>query len=434
MTKINKSSLQKAKMEFNEIHEYAQKAVKEELQEEINNKVNDILSKSLEEKEQINEDVTITISSDENIDVEEPINDKPEPEIEVIPSEEDESIEITQETIDEMEKNIKEQAPVAPETPAEIPAEVPAEMPAEPTAAPAEEVVEEIPKNDSEMIKAIYDKVIEKGEEVEVPAGQEVPVIEDEPTAAPAPAPAVEEPVVAEEDVELEFDLPSTEEKIEKIDDAIEGDEVLEIVDEDTVKEEEVIEIVPDKNEGEELEEMLGVSKSVEKTKHSTLPGKDYRTSRKLDENKKNTSNKKAQNESKIDELTKENKRLQEAVNEASKVINSYKKSFVDLRKQFDEMQTFNGKLSYALKIFAAGGLTSDEKAKITEDFDKAATIDEAKQLFNKIIAENNIKVNKDKASKLKAPATNAVKSQSEPLHENTEVKRWKELAGIKKA
>ena len=70
----------------------------------------------------------------------------------------------------------------------------------------------------------------------------------------------------------------------------------------------------------------------------------------------------------------------------------------------------------------------------ITEDFDRVSTADEAKQLYNRVISQNNIKVGKDNVSKLKSPTTNSVKSTSEPLYENAEAKRMKELAGIKKA
>lgn len=115
-----------------------------------------------------------------------------------------------------------------------------------------------------------------------------------------------------------------------------------------------------------------------------------------------------------------------------SGVIKGYQESFVDLRKQFDEMQTFNAKLAYANKIFASGGLSTTDKAKIAEEFDKTQTIEEAKKLYNKILEENKIIISKDNASKIKASTTNMVKSK-DVVYESVEMKRQKVLAGIEK-
>ncbi len=140
----------------------------------------------------------------------------------------------------------------------------------------------------------------------------------------------------------------------------------------------------------------------------------------------------KAQYESKIDELKKENKRLNESTKEMKGIIQNYKSSFVDLRKQFDEMQVFNAKLAYANKIFANGGLSTNEKARIAEQFDSAKTIKDAEKLYQKIIKENKAPSLNEKTV-LKSSATHTAKPKNETIYESEEMKRRKRLAGITK-
>ena len=104
----------------------------------------------------------------------------------------------------------------------------------------------------------------------------------------------------------------------------------------------------------------------------------------------------KARYESKLDELTKENESLKSVVNE-------YKESFVTLRKQINEVQTFNAKLAYANKVFTKGGLTNEEKAVISEQFDNCKNADEAKALYNKLIKESSV-TKKPNVSKIQLP------------------------------
>jgi hypothetical protein len=172
--------------------------------------------------------------------------------------------------------------------------------------------------------------------------------------------------------------------------------------------------LILDKQE-DALEEMLGVSQTV---KHQANRRSEI-----------NESTIKAQYESTIDELSKENVSLKETIME-------YKNSFVELRNQFNEMQTFNAKLAYANKLFMNGGLSTDEKMKISEQFDKAKNIEEAKDIFRNIVKENE-SVNPTKKSvedKIKSPINSAaVATKAEPLFESRDAKRWKELAGIEK-
>jgi len=137
-----------------------------------------------------------------------------------------------------------------------------------------------------------------------------------------------------------------------------------------------------------------------------------------------------AHNEAKIAELTEENESLKESLKE-------YKESFKVLRKQINEVQTFNAKLAYVNKLFSKGGLTNDEKVKIAENFDETNTVEEAKTLYNKIISEST-NLSNEKTEQLKSKLKSTSPSitpvtKTEALYENKEVARMKLLAGINK-
>jgi hypothetical protein len=140
----------------------------------------------------------------------------------------------------------------------------------------------------------------------------------------------------------------------------------------------------------------------------------------------------KAHQESKIDELIKENSSLKNTVKTLQNKEKQFEEAFVDLRTQFNEMQLFNGKLALVNKVLMNGGLTTDEKIKICEQFDSVQTYEEASKLFKNIIKENNIRV-VDGKEKLKSASTNTAKPKSspEPLYESDEARRAKKLAGI---
>ena len=184
---------------------------------------------------------------------------------------------------------------------------------------------------------------------------------------------------------------------------------------------------LPEINE-EEITEMLSKAKTITQGQNtlSRVP--------RLEENKNNKN--KVHNESKTDELLKENARLKTESNAMSNVIKEYKSSFTDLRKQFDDLQTFNARLAYANSIFANGGFTSSEKVQIAERFDKTKTVSESKALFDTIIKESKISVKNNNFGKIKSTATKTAKpvESKKPLYESTEMKRNKVLAGIRKA
>ena len=103
------------------------------------------------------------------------------------------------------------------------------------------------------------------------------------------------------------------------------------------------------------------------------------------------------------------------------------------LKDEINEVNLLNAKLLYLNKIFRAKNLTENQKAKIIPAFDKAATVKEAKLIFE-TISENfsdskkSIKENRSLASK---PVGVAPKREL-IVEVDSQVARWEKLAGIK--
>ena len=142
--KINKSSLKEAKANFEEIQNFAIEQATKNLQEDVSQKVIDLMNKTL------NEDVTINIDSEGNVEVStegdmedmdsmDVPTDLEDMDSELEVSDEDDEIEIDNSEIEEMENiqemNFEEQDAMAAPAPAPAPAaEAPAEeMPMDPS-------------------------------------------------------------------------------------------------------------------------------------------------------------------------------------------------------------------------------------------------------------------------------------------------------------
>lgn len=456
MDNINKTSLEEAKANYEQIKKFATEAAKKEFESEINEKIDKILKESL--SIEVDDEGNTTVTKDDKV-VELTNDGEVEVEDDLTHSEEDEENHFDDDEEIEIEKNIDEmmipeQAPMeAPEVAPEVaPEEAPTEAPAEETTPPVDEDILQL----AQALEKVIDKKISGGE-AGTEQGVDVDYIDDEAAAeAPIETPAAEAPAApmaapVQEDELLEFSLDEISEC--GMEEGTEEEGMMEFEIPET-KETEYIEVDDDPEAmlaalgdisrekqdwkkdlpkvnipsiEEELDEIKGQGKIVRNTSHRL--GLEPREGT---PNLKESKNNKAQNESKIDELLKENQRLNESNKELGEVIKNYQESFKDLRKQFDEMQTFNAKLAYANKIFASGGLSTNDKARIAEEFDKTQNVEEAKKLYNKILEENKISISKDNVSKIKATTTNTVKSK-DVVYESVEMKRQKVLAGIEK-
>ena len=274
----------------------------------------------------------------------------------------------------------------------------------------AEEAVESSEEVENQETTEMSDQEISPEGEVEIVDDEET--VQTTAPAQEAPAETGEEEVVSEDD----------EINIDEIINELMGEN-------DDLEEEFDIEDFEDDDKFDEsIEEIMGLGHGVQRAfGHKRDRNADRNrtpvSNLHINENKNN-----AHKEAKLAELTKENKSLKESLKE-------YKESFKVLRKQINEVQTFNAKLAYVNKLFSKGGLTNDEKVQIAENFDNVDTVEEAKNLYNKIINENtNLSEGKTEQlkSKLKSKNPAVVSTKAESLYESAEVSRMKKLAGIR--
>ncbi len=416
--KIKKSSIEEAKANFEEIKKFALDEATKNLQENVSKKVVEIMNQSME-KEVVNEEVTInadgtTIVIDDNGNVEvdavesveggemeiEPAGDPigmDSEEIEI--SDDEDEIEIDNSEIEEMnldETSFEEQEMAAP-APAEAPVEAPVEE------MPAEMPVEEMPAEEAmaNPFEAIGDKLdtlisLMGGNSG---AGEEIEIVDD---AGAVPAPAPEAAPVAEE---ITFEVVNNEMEIPEM---ATDDDILEVVEEEDTMEE---------------VKMMGQSHTVQKSTGTSAGPEAAVKNRERLALKEN----KAQHEAKLAELIKENDSLKSE-------LGKFESGFIKLQEQFESMQDYNAKLVMAYKVAMSGGLTTDEKIQISEQFDQCETVKDAETLYKSIVNEHQIKVNKnpEKAIKSNTVKTVHAKSVSQPLYESKEISRMKQLAGIK--
>lgn len=461
--KIKKTPLEESLANFEEIQNFAKELAQEEMQKKLDDKLMDIINESIK-KETVNEDVkvevdgmSIEVSDDGNVSVKqgdsemeldssndiETESPEEEDEEEFVVSDEEDEITVDK-SIDEMEDlnmeeaYLEQEAPQAPQqaAPAEMPAEAPVEAPAEmPAEAPVEEPAED------KIVDGIKELIQQMSGGADVEGAVEV--IDDEamgaemPAEAPAEAPIMEDNFEAEEEL-TDMEYAGTADNMADMEysEDIVDDDIFEIVDEMQMEEDAIFEVVDEEMYEEDALEETGRGESF------SVRGTGDRTKKKMEGGKHapvtslGEGKIKAQDESKLGELIKENNSLKDDVKDHLSTINEYKESFIELRNQFNEMINFNAKLAYANKIFANGGFTVDEKKQFAEQFDRCDDSEDAKKLYQKIIKENNLNVNgKTISSAIKSPVTNAIKPKSvvKPLHESVEVRRMKELAGINK-
>lgn len=104
-----------------------------------------------------------------------------------------------------------------------------------------------------------------------------------------------------------------------------------------------------------------------------------------------------------------------------------------ELKNEINEVNLLNAKLLYLNKIFRAKTLTESQKVKTISAFDKAATVKEAKLIFETISEGLTTPKNKIKENLSRASKPMGVSSKKEVIMEvDSQVARWQKLAGIK--
>ena len=446
---IRKSSLEQAKTDYEEIRKFALSQAEKSLQEKVDMKLLQIMN------EKLNEDVNISVDETGNVSItkdgeevaavsasgESEVDDNIEGNDEISGdedfievSDDEEPIEVSaeeeiqNENMSEMDNMKMEQGGPAPQAAPAAPAPTPE------AGAPAPEGVEgvegvegteegsEVAQLVSKMDTLINLMMQQQGVSGDQSGDQEFETIDDEAAGAPAPTAGAPAPAPAEAPVqeEMEFEIQDFEDKddVLEIVDEIENSEEIEIVDED-----DAVGAAP------AMDEFHGVGQNF---RRSNTLAKNPRQG--TEQRKDIKENKQAQNEPILGELMKENKGLKSELKDLKLERKEFEDAFVQLREQFDEMQTFNGKLALVNKLLMNGGLSFEQKLKVCEQFDGTNTIEEAQKLYKNIIKENNIKVG-DVSSKIKASNTHTAKPSGEakPLYESDEARRMKQLAGLSK-
>ena len=129
-----------------------------------------------------------------------------------------------------------------------------------------------------------------------------------------------------------------------------------------------------------------------------------------------------------VEDYKKKLKEMKEELNEAYNALST-------IKTELQEVNLFNAKLLYTNKIFKAKTLTESQKVKVLAAFDKAASVKEAKLVFETLsegMKETKKTVNE---SMLRGSASKAagVAAKKPILEVNDQFARWQTLAGIKK-
>jgi hypothetical protein len=105
------------------------------------------------------------------------------------------------------------------------------------------------------------------------------------------------------------------------------------------------------------------------------------------------------------------------------------------IKTELQEVNLFNAKLLYTNKIFKAKNLTESQKVKVLAAFDKAASVKEAKLVFETLSEGFKEKKSPVNESMLRGSASRvAGVAEKKPILEvNNQFARWQQLAGIKK-
>lgn len=441
---IKKNIIKDALAEAKQIEQFAYESAKKALEESLAPQIEEAVLNTLRELENSSEEensTSVTETTDNTIK-ENSVEEVKEENIEITS---DNSVE---ETTNLNESNSEQEMTTEQEEIFEVEGvSTPAPTSADTDAATAAVGEPEPSMNDIETKLAdMAEKLDSILSAVNPAAGSEgqVDVIDDEtagqaPAAeapAPAPAPAAapapqDDTVVSEDEMMFEIDEEFMN-ALAEMNNIVKEDEISEL---NLSEMNDLDEIEIDAEEDEDtVDEMRGAGNAVKRSAGNRQAFmKDDKKHTGVNES---VDKIKAQYESTIDELIKENESLKQAVEEYKSNIQEFNDSFVELQKQINEMHVFNGKLAYANRLLSKGGLTNSEKVKIAEAFDKAETVEEAKKVYTQFL--NEMKSKSETALQVKdiktakpsvAPSTQP--TQSNTIFESAESKRMKKLAGI---
>ena len=126
---------------------------------------------------------------------------------------------------------------------------------------------------------------------------------------------------------------------------------------------------------------------------------------------------------------------MKKKMDEMKKELDEAYSALETIKEELNEVNLFNAKLLYTNKIFKAKNLTESQKVKVLAAFDKAASVKEAKLVFETLSEGFKEKKNPVNESLLRGSASKpAGIAEKKPILEvNDQFARWQTLAGIKK-
>lgn len=136
-------------------------------------------------------------------------------------------------------------------------------------------------------------------------------------------------------------------------------------------------------------------------------------------------------------EVKKAKKEAEDAKKSKAKAEKELKEAYDALEAikiELNEVNLFNAKLLYTNKIFKAKNLNESQKVKVLAAFDKAASVKEAKLVFETLSAGFTEKKAPMNESLIPGGASKAagVVAKKPIMEANDQVARWQKLAGIK--
>jgi hypothetical protein len=114
--------------------------------------------------------------------------------------------------------------------------------------------------------------------------------------------------------------------------------------------------------------------------------------------------------------------------------MDEMKKEIEELASTLSETKLLNAKLLYTNKIFRAKNLNETQKVKVLEAFDKAASVRDAKLIYETLTTVKETKTAVTESMRGMASKAAGMAPEKKPILEvNDQFARWQILAGIKR-
>ena len=121
-------------------------------------------------------------------------------------------------------------------------------------------------------------------------------------------------------------------------------------------------------------------------------------------------------------------------MDEAKDEMDEMKKEIEELASTLSETKLLNAKLLYTNKIFRAKNLNETQKVKVLEAFDKAASVRDAKLIYETLTTVKETKTAVTESMRGMASKAVGIAPEKKPILEvNDQFARWQILAGIKR-